>query len=503
MLGRSVLPRTTRRTLLAAASVAALLTSACGRAAPEPRPNVVLVSIDTLRADHLGCYGYERDTSPRLDRFAERSIRYANALAPAPWTLPSHASMLTGRDPFEIGVSDIRSTIPHDVATLAELLSQAGYQTAAFVDSTRRGFVGGERGFARGFEAFHHAPHVEDWTYRYDMAATVDAAQALLHERDAARPFFLFLHTKTVHSVSGLGTRGRQPPRKRDLDGDADAPYHTPAAYRQRFLDGGAVRFRWTDRKTGRGGVNYLLDLNERMREGSFDASSFPPEQLDELIGLYDGGIYYVDEQLGRLLDTLDETGLSEDTIVVVTADHGEEFLEHGQFFHEQLYGELLRVPLLLHDPRDPAETRGRTVESFVALADVTPTILERVGLPVPREMTGRPLPASESDGRAADTPLFSATVCERDDEQWKNSAVHSEGYKLVRQRLGVEPYSAELYDVAADPFDRRPLDGREELEARLQTLLDAWLADAVHAGDELELDEETLDGLRALGYGH
>ncbi len=468
--------RAPRVLLLRAARLAALLTPlvGCGRA--EPRRNVILVSIDTLRADHLGCYGYERETSPHLDRLAAGSLVCANAIAPAPWTLPSHAGLLTGRHPFEMGVTDQKSKLPEDARTLAERLSEAGYQTAAWVDSAAGGFVGAQRGFDRGFDAYRHAPHAKG-PYRYDMRATVDAALGWLGTRDPERPFFLFLHTKSVHTA----------PADRRLFAESDAPYHKPPEVRRRFLPGGEERFRWSD-ASGAVGVGWLKEMNRRLDAGELDPAAFPRDRLEELIGLYDAGIWYTDRELGRLVAELERLGLAQDTLLVVTADHGEAFLDNRSFLHREVYGAVLRVPLVVHDPGGPTGV----LDEPVSLVDVAPTILERLGLP-PGDLDGRPLPAS--DAAAAPRALFSSTAGGLS----KASALQEDGWKLVLLRAG-ESWTSELYHADEDPLDQRPASDPAR-EARMLADLRAWLDEARAQAPGLELDAEAMDELEKLGY--
>ncbi len=458
-------------------------TNGCGR--PARPPNVLILSIDSLRADHLGSYGYRRDTSPHIDRFAQGSIRFASAMAPAPWTLPSHVALLSGRHPHEIGVRSHESSIPPEVELLAETLDGAGYQTAAFVDSLPGGFVGAQRGFRRGFDTYTHTPPGLGSIHRYDMAVTVDAAAGWLGQRDPTRPFFLFLHTKSVHVA-------RRTPA---LEAVSDAPYHTPGG--TRFL-GPEPRFSWTD-GTGATGARYLRALNERIAAGTFDRSDFGTEKLEELVALYDSGIHYVDEQVGRLIATLDDLRLDESTLIVVTADHGEAFLEHDLFLHREVHRPLLHVPLILRDPRVQG-AGGRVVSAPVALADVAPTVLDRVGLPLPAAMTARPLPLT--DGEAGPPrPLFSAFQY-GDDYYYRAASLQDGSFKLVCHWLGRNgKLVVTLFDTAADPEERHPLGPSERREEMLSRLL-GWLeAPAGASGDQLQLDSETLDELRALGY--
>ena len=176
--------------LLLGLAGAALAAPAGAPGAPSAgaAPNVLLISIDTLRADHLGSYGYAKPTSPVLDALAARSVRFADAHAPTPWTLPSHAAMLTGRHPLELGILDKAGRIPDGAATVAERLGARGYQSAAFVDSGKGGNVGASRGFARGFDVFEHGPHGGGGRFQHDVARTVDAGVAWLGRRDPARP---------------------------------------------------------------------------------------------------------------------------------------------------------------------------------------------------------------------------------------------------------------------------------------------------------------------------
>ena len=473
----------TRGRGLATLALAGFL-AACER--PSPPPNFLLLSIDTLRADHLGSYGYPRDTSPNLDRFAAESVRYANAFAPAPWTLPSHVAMLAGRHPYGVGIVDTASSIPGDVALLAEELSVAGYQTAAFVDSVSGGLLGAERGFSRGFDFYRHAPHDDASPYRYDMATTADVGLAWLTERDPARPFFLFLHTKSVHTA----------PADPQLLARSDAPYQVPSREGGRFLEGGELRFPW---RAGPeiAGVRYLQALNERIAAGRFDRLAFPRARLDELVGLYDAGIFYVDLQFAGLLQGLRALGVEDDTVVIVTADHGEAFLDYLFFLHKELRPPLLRVPLMVHDPERPAAV----VAERVALADIPTSVLERAGLAIPEGMTGRPLPTGP---RASDPPrAFLSYYRFRERYFYEAYALLDGPWKLVYQRLARAPdFRADLYDTRSDPEERSPVTDAPERTRAMLARLKAWIAAPGESrAERIELDARTREELRVLGY--
>lgn len=363
----------------------------CGGATPEPpagagaesaaavtaeaprRPHVLLISIDTLRADHLGSYGHDRPTSPHLDQLAAEGVRYERAMAPTPWTLPSHGAMLTGVDPYLLGLTAQWRYLPPQVPTLAERLQATGYRTAAFVDSRPRGFVGGRRGFARGFERFDHAPHGDVDVPRYDMARTVDAALAWLDGEApeetpgemSKEPWFLFLHTRSVHAI----------PNDEPCRDARCSPYFAPPPFGQRFVPETLSPQTW-DNGEGRRGQDYLWWINERIEEGASAEEVLTPQRLDELMALYDGGIAYTDHHLGRLMAGLESRGLRDDTLVIVTSDHGEAFFEHRLLMHQEVYDSSLRVPLVLRWPAAFDLPPGQVIERPVTLEDIAPTVL-------------------------------------------------------------------------------------------------------------------------------
>jgi len=473
-------PGTARAALLALTA----LTACTGRGAEHP--DVLLVSIDTLRADHVGCYGAERDTTPHLDRLAARALRYERAYATSAWTLPSHASLLAGRHHVALGVETAADRLPDDVLLPVQAFAAAGYRTAAFVDSIPRGLVGAERGFARGFDAYHHAPHGGGKPLDHDAAATVDAALGWLDRQDRERPWLLFLHTKSVHSV----------PRTTRYRAGREHPYLKPDAYQFRFVDA-ADAGPWRDAELGVG-VDYLLAWNDGLLRGTRELADFPRERLRELEALYDAGVAYVDDALGRLFDALEERGRLDDTLIAVTSDHGEAFLEHHQLFHVELYDEVLRVPLLVHLP---GQQDGAVIRRPVSLTCVLPSLAEVAGgAPPPGVTAARLALAPEPGPGALVPPLFFQTCSE---QGYRSLALLDGRWKLVghNYRTGGE-LAFELYDLARDPGERTPVEDGPLDELRLRALI--WW-NAARAGDadaaDVELDGATLEHLRALGY--
>jgi len=459
------------------------------RPVEHDRPNVLLVSIDTLRADHLGYDGYPRDTSPNLDRLAARARRYREAWTPTPWTLPSHAALLTGSHPRALGIEDREAALPEGAPALASALQRAGYRTAAFVDSMPRGFVGAERGFARGFETFVHLPAERPGAFRYDAAVTVERAATWLAHVRRDRPFFLFLHTKSVHALPA-GDAGDRDPRA--------FPYDKPEPWRSRWLSEEGAELTWDDPALGRG-VGWLRGWNEAVASGQRRPEDMPQVRREALEALYDAGIRYVDHQLGRLLAALELHGLGENTLVVITADHGEAFGEHDLLLHKQLHRGVLRVPLLVVVP---GEAAGRDVHERVTLMDVAPTILAATGTPIPPGVSGRPLPAHDAATPAE--PLFTYYRSWPDGyyEAW---GVRDARTSVIHHRLGRgAPFRTEVFDLASDPAESEPHPagddpGERERVARLL----GWKASGGPGGaPRIELDAETRRHLEALGYG-
>lgn len=311
---------------------------------------ILLISLDTLRSDHLGIYGYARDTSPFLDSVASTGTVFENAFAPIHGTLPSHMTMLTGLQPWNHGVYPPSGVLPPETPQLQEILQQAGFSTAGF---TEGGYVDGTYGFSRGFDHFSdEAKKIET-----DVERTFERARGFLAELEADERFFLFLHTYAIHDpyypsgefAAGFPPEVLPPAELNELFGPT-IPEHVP------FPTGPA-----------------LADYNA----GKF---SLDADELAAFVAAYDRSIRYVDQQLERLFAFLEEKGLDRDLLIVITSDHGEEFAEHGRLAHTQIYRETVQVPLIVIGDRVPAQRIGTPV----GLVDVTPTLLDFAGLSQP-----------------------------------------------------------------------------------------------------------------------
>ncbi len=311
--------------------------------APRPTRGYILISLDTLSAAHLGIYGAERPTSPFFDSLAGRGTLFENAFVQYPSTLVSHMSIFTGLYPQQHGVYPPSYRLSPAIATLPEQFSQAGFRTAGH---TEGGYVGRGYGFARGFDEFTD-PRVESTT---DIERTFEKGLDFLRRLGAEDRFFLFLHTYSIHD-----------------------PYEPPEPFASLFWPGEPP------------GPLTKLPIG-RVNEGLLTVDQ---PTVDYFEALYDGGIRYADDVLAGFFAELEGLGLDGETTVVVTSDHGEEFMEHGRVGHTQLYPESLHVPLLVLHPDLPA---GRRVAEVVESIDIAPTLLDLAGVRPLEAATGSSL---------------------------------------------------------------------------------------------------------------
>jgi arylsulfatase A-like enzyme len=478
---------TTRAARVRAALWALLLAAAC--APPEPSGRaVVLVSIDTLRADALSSYGNPRATTPQLDRLAKRGVRFTSAIAPSPWTLPSHASMLTALEPGVVTV-DALDPLPETAVTVAERLRAAGFATGAVVNFK---FLTEDYGMAQGFEEFAHVHPPKS------APRLVDTAIDFLG-RHRGRDQFFFLHLFDLH-----------------------APYTQPPPWTHRFTEGLDIA---PDEA-----IPFLRQLHFHKHMKLEEVPN-----LTWLRARYEAGAARVDAELGRLFDALRELSLFDDALLIVTSDHGEAFFERGVFVGHGLflYDTELWVPLIVKFPGD--ELAGRAVSRLVSLVDVTPTILHVVGVTETPEPQGTSLlriaredgevPVEDDPATAPAVFGLSANLGQRfvRTQQWKFIGAGREPLeRLLHKRLKVKPKAEpllrerislgeQLYDLENDPGETRNLvDERPGVASALRQRLDVNTVQ--NAGRHVRLKPPGPDGqvhlteeeealLRRLGY--
>ena len=434
--------------------------------APPARPNLLVVVVDTLRADRLGAYGHTRSSSPSIDRLAADAALFERAYSAAPWTKPAVASLLTGLHPRSHTAYRMINRLPESVDTLAEILAANRYATAAVVSHV---LIGALQRFDQGFEGFHE-DEARGHRHVSTEGVTKRALELLETLGDDPRPFFLLVHYFDPHfdymphpeygfaaSQAGRLRAGQTLKRAKDLDPPA------------------------TDEE-----VAFLQDL-------------------------YDEEVRLTDDGIGRLLDWLRQRGLYDETLIAVTADHGEEFFDHGCLGHTRtLYDELVRVPLVV---REPGRGGGaKRVAAPVSLVSLTPTLLELLGVDAAGRQFEEPSIAGLVWGDADEDPVARAVFSEVDFRP-DGSVVHRcpptradlravvrGRHKLIHDRL-TDRY--ELYDLQSDPGEHEDLSARDpDLLAALRAELDGPRATVgSHEREARAPDPDVLERLRDLGY--
>ncbi|MCZ6691484.1 MAG: sulfatase [Planctomycetota bacterium] len=466
----------------------ALFPGGPGDAAPSSaieaggKPNVILISIDSLRADHLGCYGYGPKTSPNIDRMAREGAVFEWTISSSSWTLPSHMAMFTALPDLLHGVDRNGVKLALDHPMLAQTLREAGYTSVGFYSGP---YLHPAFGFDRGFDEYINcasnpgpadAPTDEVLNPPAELhpVAWADVTNPSIYEKVTGwigekpqQPFFLFIHYWDVH-----------------YDYDPPEPY-------DKMFD-----------PDYQGEIDVSRYPNNKAIHGRMD-----PRDLRHVVSLYDGEIRSTDEWIGRLVEFLGKKGVLDNTLLVITADHGEEFFEHWQKAHRNnLHDESIRVPLILRLPgkipagfRTSAQARG---------IDLYPTILEIVGVERPAGLVGRSLVPLLGKHRDEIPPVAAFSELSNQERGPLFRSLRTSSWKVIQD---VVREKWEYYDLKADPGERFPIRDEEQPKAREAI---AELQGVVKALELLkaslsrrpgesrpELDPETLERLRSLGY--
>jgi arylsulfatase A-like enzyme len=450
-------------------------------------PNLILISLDTLRADHLGVYGYGQPVSPNIDRIARDGVTFEQCIAPSAWTTPSHASLMTGLNPTSHGSGNIGPAPLHDrLTTLAELIARNGYLTAAYTGGSS---VSGAMGFFQGFDRYSDGA-----AGSHERQGAVEEVFALGQrwiERNGNRPYFLFLHTYEIHS-----------------------PYQPPDSFRRQ------------------------LNLNQTLTRARFKDARL---HTREVVALYDAEIAYTDLVLGRFYDTLAAKGLLDNTVIMIVSDHGEEFMDHGGVNHAHtLYDELVHVPFILRSPQGP---HGLRIGEIVSLSDVFKTSLDLLDIPHEESTDSISVlsllsdqPETVDPGRDSVVGLTYAPYSDRASvsirtgdskyivsADWRdlrphadaslNNSNHGLGLLLLGQLNAASnaPVTRqEYFDLSTDPHERSNLaqthsTEAEQLRQKLSAVLLRFKSDvARYALEDVvvnELSPENLEVLEAMGY--
>jgi arylsulfatase A-like enzyme len=457
-------------------------------------PNVLLVSIDGLRADHLSCYGYKRKTSPFIDYLASQGVLFERCIANASWTLPSHASLFTGKYPSVHGAHWEHTYLDEANQTIAEIFSKNEYITAGFISCA---FLSSDLGLSKGFQYYYEIldlpkfPKMDYFKmltyvkrllgikYNYRIEATkasrINSKLFSFLPSIKELPFFIFSHYYDCHK-----------------------PLIPPRPYERLFNHSKECIFKFAERYS---------KITKQVTGGNIYALS--QKDKDLAIDLYDGEIAYVDSNLKKLIQRLKDSRYFDNTIVIITADHGFQFGDHGMMEHcINLYNEALHVPLIMYWPKTlPA---GKRIKDLVQVVDIMPTILELANLPNPLEIQGCSLlpiiNEVSSSKNLAYTELFRnkyriEKYGKRFDKRLKS--LQTKEVKLIKSSAGEN----ELYDLVNDPYEQKNIynssaDQRQELEVLLKQLEKTFQQSSdIETSKDIEFNEKIKERLMGLGY--
>lgn len=429
------------------------------------RPNVILITLDTVRSDHLGLYGYPKRTSPYLDTLAEQSVVFDEVNSVSSWTLPAHASLFTGKYIYQHQAHETHQMLEPDQETLAEIFHKEGYRTAGFIAGP---YCKGKYGLSQGFQVYHDRLDFFEYRHTYDtlsMRRFLDffsnSLRALVLQNDGERtapelnrsifrwinrvedePFFLFLNYFDAHDPYTLGEEYRHLFTNEKRDDEA---------------------------------------INEMIRSYYFDASGrFRVRNIDDslreyLLALYDSEIAYLDGHLRTFMKTLEERGHLDNTIVIITSDHGEEFFEHGGVMHKQtLYQEVLRVPLLIYYPKMLQPSR---VSHRVSLVDIFPTLLDLVELPEQQGIDGVSLlPLITEQEIPKRNYVLSQRYARAEHGESRQDALTGQEWKFIQVNPERERIPTALFNLKVDPQEQdnqiqELSEQREEMKLHLQEI--------------------------------
>ncbi|MEK6775293.1 MAG: sulfatase [bacterium] len=429
----------------------------CGNknAADHPPENLIIVLVDALRPDHLGVYGYKRNTSPHINEFASTAMVLDNAISQSGWTAPAIAAMFTSNYP----AMSSNMGIKEGDRTLAQRLRENNFQTGAFVTNP---LLKRSLGYDKGFDSYNLLLNEDARPKWLRAPLLVDAALQWVGARNRNKPFFLYLHFMDVHD-----------------------PYWPPPPYNREYG------------KKYEGPVNgIMVTYMQRMKERK--PLYLSGEDLDHLIDLYDGGIAYFDEQFGRLIQGLKTAGVFQNSIIVFTADHGDEFMEHGGVTHGQsVFDELIHVPLIVSGG---VKRSGSRYSGLVEMIDLAPTLMEMLDIPFDYKVTGKSFLKQLNGKRPIKEIAFSEInrVQGYMTGRWFVSA-RTKSEKAI---YNVRTNSYLYFNLLTDPAEAHPLSREQFQEAgRLEKVLQKWRKQYGSKEERADYDTDTMNTLRSLGY--
>lgn len=439
--------------------------------------NFILVSIDTLRADHLSCYGYSKKTSPHLDSLSEDAVLFKNAFSTTSWTLPAHVSLLTSLNSPNHGMIYTLQKLNPNILTLADILRNNDYFCAAF---TGGGLLNGKYGFSKGFDTYQHIIKAGDLSVRIDEAESLFRKTSEWLDRNNEKKFMLFLHTYQPHT-----------------------PFENNSEVGKIFLSKNA---KWK-----------RITQGEIFAEKGLIHTVLSKEETDNVIALYDGEIRYTDEYLIKpMMNKLKELNIYDNTMIIITSDHGEEFYEHKSWLHgNNLYNESIQIPLIIKFPN--SRYKGMKIENIVRIIDIMPTMLDAAKIdPSPFNLDGKSL-LSMFRGDKEDRIFYcDLTLRKLHDREPSVFATNRNGLKFILNKKIRSPYTKktstefegnkiELYDIKKDFYETKSIAKKTAYKKLCKDLIEQIEKYSKSGGktkaEALKMDEELKRSLKALGY--
>ena len=395
--------------------------------------NVILITVSSLRADHTGCLGYHRDTTPNFDAFAAENILFTKAFATASWQMPSVGSIFTSLYPSQHGATHINTKLGSEHSTLAEILKGNNFHTAGFCSNPR---LSGDHGFGQGFDLYDdYTPSIALAAMSFGDDESVDINTQRTNDiindttirwlqNNSSSPFFLFVHYYDTHW-----------------------DYLPPSPYSELYDPG----------------YKGSIDGTKISKEPLY-SNKPSDEDTKHILALYDGEIRQTDEDIGELLDFLDKTGRFDDSIIIIMADHGEQFYEHGHTSHHGVFDELLHIPVAISVPGTDRE--ARKIDSFLSGVDVMPTILDLLEISVPDNCQGKSMkPLIEQKADKIRTSIFAEYV--------GGAVPDARMARFETLKFVKEDDLLYAYDLVDDPEEYRKI-SRKNFTKQMETELDS-----------------------------
>ncbi len=415
--------------------------------------NLIVITVDTVRADRLGCYGFQKNTTPAIDAFSEKSLLFENAIVPLPLTGPSHSTIFTGKSIINHGVIGNGYKLSNENVTLAEILKEKGYATAAFIASK---VLEREHNYSQGFDVYSGG---EVFERRADVVRK-DFLDWL--EANSGKKFFSWVHFY-----------------------DAHCPYYAPDKFREEF----------------RGGYEGELNTAWKCDKAQYSRMNLSDDDIEYIKSMYEAEIAYIDSNIKKILDAIDDKGLLKDTVIVITADHGESLYEEGKFGHDRCLKDYeINVPLIVYYPK--MKRAGEREISQVASISIMPTILDIMKIPFNGKIDGKSFFSLLAGGDGGDESAFSVRVVKSEDGlQMIEHSLRTAKWKVI-----VKPHGEELYNLSDDPGETDNLIAEKSELKEVHPLFDKLYSvieidKEMMKGKKQKISQKTVRDLKALGY--